>query len=205
MKRKADAAFVALVIALLVGGPWAYYRYQSTHYRNFREVTPGVLYRCGQLTPDGLARVIHDYGIRTVITLRDADGPGSDTEWERDLCSKHAVVHVQIPAREWWSEKGPAPAWKPVRRFLQVLRQPDKYPRPILIHCFAGKHRTGAFCAIYRMECEGWSPERALNEMRECGYTNLDNEWDVRTFLQLYQNHSQCPSATQQARRTDDE
>ena len=37
---------------------------------------------------------------------------------------------------------------------------------PLLIHCFAGIHRTGPYCAVYRMEYEGWSPAEAIEEIR---------------------------------------
>jgi protein tyrosine/serine phosphatase len=66
-----------------------------------------------------------------------------------------------------------------------VLRDPEAYPRPVLVHCFAGIHRTGAYCAVYRMEVDRWPPYKALQEMECCGYTNM--EGDVRGFLLNYQ------------------
>jgi protein-tyrosine phosphatase len=57
----------------------------------------------------------------------------------------------------------------------------------VLLHCFAGQHRSGAFCAIYRVEFQRWTPAEALDEMRRCGYDNLDAEWDVRNFVLFYQ------------------
>ena len=45
---------------------------------------------------------------------------------------------------------------------------------------------TGAYCAIYRMEFEGWSNDQAMNEMKACGYTTLDEDWDICTYLEQY-------------------
>ena len=51
---------------------------------------------------------------------------------------------------------------------LAVFDDPSNYP--ILIHCRAGLHRTGCMAAIYRMEYQGWTPERAVDEMRAHGF-----------------------------------
>jgi protein tyrosine/serine phosphatase len=56
----------------------------------------------------------------------------------------------------------------------------------VLVHCCAGVHRTGAYCAIYRMEFEGWTNAEALAEMKALGYSNLDEEWDIRGYLESY-------------------
>ncbi len=97
------------------------------------------------------------------------------------------MAYVRVPPGEWWSEEGPPPALENIEAFLNVMRNPDQYPRPVLLHCFAGMHRTGAFAAIYRMEFERWTPHRAIEEMRRCGYDNIDNEWNVRALILMYQ------------------
>src|SRR5439155_1607322 len=65
-----------------------------------------------------------------------------------------------------------------------ILDDPDNYP--ILIHCFAGIHRTGAYVAIYHMERDRWSNEDAIADLKAGGYDNLDNELDVLGYLQQY-------------------
>jgi tyrosine-protein phosphatase SIW14 len=78
----------------------------------------------------------------------------------------------------------PIPAEQGVDQFLAIMADPRK--RPVLVHCNRGVHRTGSFCAIYRMECQNWSNADALNELEELGYDNLDNEDDVRGYLERY-------------------
>jgi hypothetical protein len=36
------------------------------------------------------------------------------------------------------------------------------------------------------MEFEHWTHSEALAEMRACGYTTLDDEWDILGFLERY-------------------
>lgn len=174
------------IVSLLFGGPIGYISYREKNFRNFRTVRPDVLYRSGQLSPDGLERIVHDYGIRTVITLRDSDTPGKrPPDWrEEEFCRKMDIYHYRLPPRLWWSESGAIPADENVKKLLEVLDNPKHYP--VLIHCFAGAHRTGAYCAIFRMEYDHWDNQAALDELQQCGYDHLYSEWDVLGYLRNY-------------------
>lgn len=134
--------------------------------RNFGVVQPGVLYRSGQPNPDELERVLAEHGIRTVVSLRpvrDADGDaGTD---EEEVCRRLGVRHVRIAPP---SNGGEEWLGRMADEFLKVTDDPAN--GPVLVHCFAGRDRTGAMCAAYRMEREGWTADRALAEMREYGF-----------------------------------
>jgi tyrosine-protein phosphatase SIW14 len=172
--------------AFIVGAPILYAHYEEKHIRNFRVVQPGVLYRSGQMTLSGLRQVIREYGIRTVVTLRDAADPKDPPpDWkEEEYCKKEGVTYCRISPRNWWSPDGSIPAERGVSQFRDLMDDQKNYP--VLIHCFAGVHRTGAFCAVYRMEYEHWSNAQALAELRACGYRNLDDEWDLLEYLEAY-------------------
>jgi len=178
---------VALTAAIVIGLPLGHAHHRQAHLRNFKVVRPGVLYRSGQLSLDGLDRLIDAFGIRTVVSLRDSDdghSPPPDAA-EEAFCRKVDVHHVRIAPRSWWPEyDGPPPAEQGVTTFLKVMDDPANYP--VLVHCFAGVHRTGAMVAVYRMEFERWTNAEALQELRAGGYKNLDRELDVRTYLETY-------------------
>jgi protein tyrosine/serine phosphatase len=177
--------FGTLITVLLVGGPLGYRLYEHRTFRNFRTVRPGVLYRSGQLTRDGLMRLIHDYGIRTVIALRDPEMGHKPTWDEERFCAKEELYYFRLSPRSWWpTADGPPPAEENIRQFLEILDDP-KY-HPVLVHCFAGTHRTGAYCAIYQMEYEHASNDDAIQELFAEGYDNLFAEDDVRGFLKAY-------------------
>ncbi|MFL5342138.1 MAG: fused DSP-PTPase phosphatase/NAD kinase-like protein [Gemmataceae bacterium] len=186
MRRVLPVVF-GLGIALMIAAcPPLYNLYVQRTYRNFRVVRPGVLYRSGQLTLEGLQQLIHDHGIRTVISLRDsyvAVQPPPDLG-EEEYCRKEELYHYRLSPRSWTRTDGVAPADENVREFLAILDDPKHYP--ILVHCMAGTHRTGAYCAIYRLEFEHWSNDAAMDELFACGYKHLYEEENVRTFLQEY-------------------
>lgn len=186
MPRKLQYALAAFIVALIAGAPFAYSRYQGRHVRAFHAVEEGVLYRSGQMSLSGLKSVIQEYRIKTVITLRDAEVPGTpppDLD-EQEFCIKEEINHVRITPQPWGASDGSVPAMKGVARFLEVMKDPKNYP--VLIHCFAGVHRTGAHCAVYRMEHNRWSNERAIAEVIEHGYDNLATELDLLSFLESY-------------------
>jgi protein tyrosine/serine phosphatase len=177
----------SLVVAVIVGLPVGYASYRNSHFRNFSVVKPGALYRSGQMSVSGLERIVHDHGIRTVITLRDAEIEGNrPPDWrEEKYCQEQDIKYVRIRPRKWSAtDGGPAPAEVGIKQFMAIIDDAANYP--ILIHCFAGIHRTGAYMAVYRMEVDHWDNAAALDELRMCGYRHLDDELDVLGYLENY-------------------
>lgn len=179
-------------LAVLCCSTIAWYAWsQERRYRNLHTVTPGVLYRCGQLTPAGLERVMHELNIRTLVNLRarDARRENDTTDWEAKLCEKGFLYFAAIPLgspehpTKVTRAQAEATIESAVRQFLAILDSPERYPRPILVHCLGGVHRTGVMTAIYRMEYEGWSKERALAEMCGHGYRDFDSYDPLRDYV----------------------
>jgi tyrosine-protein phosphatase SIW14 len=187
MRKPWRGFLVAAVAALVVGVPLVYSASRQHHRRNFRVVEDGVLYRSGQLTPAGLAAAIDDYGIRTVVSLRtnrDPGGPNPDA-WEEDLCAARRLTHVRLVPKVWGvDEKGEVPADANVRRFVEVLDDPKNHP--VLVHCFAGIHRTGTLVAVFRMERHRWPADRAIAEMEYCGFDPEDMHEHIAGYLRGY-------------------
>ncbi|MCI0684411.1 MAG: tyrosine-protein phosphatase [Gemmataceae bacterium] len=193
---------ILYVLAILIGGPLIYYRVTEKMARNFHVVERGVLYRSGQLPLAGFRRIVHDHGIRTVICLRDGD---HDVDRDEEVfCRRWGITHVRIPPRSWSPKKGspkngspkkeapvkgPVPVEEGLTAFRRVMDDPANHP--VLIHCFAGLHRTGAYCAVHRMEYQGWSNHDAIAEMRAIGYDTLDNDRDLLRFLTIYRARPQ--------------
>jgi tyrosine-protein phosphatase SIW14 len=186
MARRLPYVLGLLILALLIAGPLAYATYRKHDQRNFRVVRAGVLYRSGQVTLHGLKRIVRDHAIKTVVTLRDARNPGDpppDHE-EETWCKAAGLTYYRLTPAAWSAGDGSVPAAKNVRRFREIVKDAANYP--ILVHCFAGRHRTGAYCAIYRMEQERWSNEEAIEDMVTNGYDLLDEHEDLREYLRQY-------------------
>ena len=191
MWRPLRVGLGTLVVLLLIAGPAVLAFHDQNQMRNFRVVREGVLYRSGQMTRAGLERAVHDYGIRTVICLRD--GLSAADQAEEKFCAAEDIRFVRIPPSGWGDVGGVVPVEEGVRKFRAILADPKNHP--VLVHCFAGVHRTGAYSAVYRMEFERWSNARAIAEMKACGYSNLDDEWDILGYLEQYRPSWAPPEA----------
>jgi tyrosine-protein phosphatase SIW14 len=161
----------AMSMAIAIPGvPIGYAAMRLTEWRHFRVVEDDRLYRSGQLTPDVLDTVVHDHGIRTVVCLRALarDGDTRLENAEELWCADRGIRYVRFAPAAWDSPEGHAN----LNVFLKLVDDPAA--GPVLIHCFAGLHRTGVYCAVFRMESRGWSNAEAIAEMYAIGYFQDD-------------------------------
>ena len=159
-----------LLLGMIAGGPFAYRSWQSVKYRNLRAVEPGRVYRSGQMTPAGFETAFRDLGVRTVVSFRDTrdDGREPDDADEEAVCRRHGVRFVTLPKADWSpGPDGVVSGDRNVDAVLKLLADPAT-AYPVLLHCFAGIHRTGAYCAVYRLET-GWSVADAKAELVAAG------------------------------------
>jgi protein tyrosine/serine phosphatase len=171
---------IAIAVAI-VGVPAIRYRMVYENEKRFREVSAGKFYRCGQMTESGFRARLREHGIKVVINLQDED---PDPLLPSGYWDKPHITESQVCAEEgaqlvflsFAGDRGLLPRNEatPQRRprviddFLKLCDDPANYP--ILIHCKAGLHRTGALTAIYRMEYEGWPLADAMRELRANGF-----------------------------------
>ncbi len=192
MSRSLQVAAGSLIVVVLIVAPIVLAVRQQAQTRNFRVVRPGVLYRSGQMTREGLQRIVNDYHIQTIISLRD--GEAALDRAEEDFCKSQDIHFVRILPSRWGDEGGSMPVEAGVRRFRDIMSDPRNHP--VLVHCFAGIHRAGSYCAIYRMEFEHWSNAQAIAELKACGYSNLDEELDILGYMEQYRPTWMAPVET---------
>ena len=193
---------MALVIAaLVIGGPYLYYRYSYTFAKRLRPVdeVKGV-YRSGCMTADGLAHAITTLKIRTVFNLMEeypdpilSTGYFDTTDVrEAEVCERlgarmiSLTVDTLAPIRARNNERPAA-----IAAFLDLMDRPETYP--VLIHCKAGLHRTGVLVAVYRMEYNGWPRQDAMGELKANGFGDFaakpSNDY-IEQYILTYQRRS---------------
>lgn len=140
--------------------------------RNFVRVTEG-LYRGALPGPDGYVALVRNLGVRRILSLtegarerdREAALAAGVTEWR----------HIPFADRE-------KPKPDRVREWLDVVRTIDA-EGPIYTHCMGGRHRTGVLVAALRVADQGWTKERAFDEMLRHGWYDARGHRPLREWF----------------------
>jgi tyrosine-protein phosphatase SIW14 len=161
---------VSFLIVGLAAIPLLYRIEQDRRYRNLHAVEDGRLYRCGQLTPEGFERVLREQRIGTVVSMRETKNGNQEYQdgFEEEICRRLGVRYERFHYLDWSAPDGSMPAMANIRRFLELFDD-EHPPKPVLVHCFAGIHRTGVHVAAYRIDRHGWTNAEAMEELRWMG------------------------------------
>lgn len=162
--------------------------------RHFGVVEDGVLYRCGQPTPEELSTLIKRHGLRTIVSLRGTRGEADPDGWEaaeRAVCQEAGADFVLLPC----NHKNP-PTREQVDQFLNLVR--DERRRPVLVHCRLGQQRTLLFCALFRVHENRLDRETAVREMDELGF-NIRHRRHQRLLEAFYSLAPESSSAETRA------
>jgi len=181
-------ALPVCVLALIAAVPLLHKVNRVRTVRNLRTVEPGEFYRSGQMSPEAFERVVRERDIRTVFSIREGTTSSikQTDEFEQPFCQATGRKFHRLPQPNWESDDSGTPGGEVVRQFLALLEDPVETPRPILLHCFAGEHRTGAMVAIYRMEYSGWRNDEAIAEMTAVGNLRTTYAKSLLSYLGNY-------------------
>lgn len=94
-------------------------------------------------------------GVKTVIDLRK-DNVKDESAWVKGA----GMQYFNIPLKA-----SVPPTEEQTEYFLGLVNNPANWP--VYIHCKGGRHRTGALTAIYRITQDGWTADRAFQEMKD--------------------------------------
>jgi len=114
------------------------------------------------------------FGIKTVIDLTQ-DGRAD----EQRLVQLSGMNFYRIPLTT--SDR---PSDAAVAQFLKLVKDPANWP--VYVHCQGGRHRTGVMTAVYRMTQDGWSADRAYQEMKLYHFEGFPGHPVLKRFVYDY-------------------
>ena len=143
--------------------------------QKFRKVSP-TLYRSSAPTPEDVIWLNKKVGITRIISLDEAAGKRIDLS-----CQLLGINHVMLPITMTRIS---------LLRFLDEIGKLLQSSEKTLIHCKYGRDRTGLAVAMYRVQEQGWSPERAIKEARSLDFGKGLNPEVVALYISLIQDSS---------------
>lgn len=138
--------------------------------KRFRQVAPGLM--CGGHPKEGGLQVLKKGGVKTIVDLRDSDG---DSLKEQKEAESLGLEYVNIPISHRKKISSEA-----ITKFLSIVNDPQK--QPVFTHCHAGRDRTGAMIAVYRLDKQGWTATKSYEEMVSTGFHTGFKELTTSVF-----------------------
>lgn len=113
-------------------------------------------------------------GVKTVIDLQ-RDGEQD----EQQLVETAGMKFFRIKMSDRSS-----PSYEQASEFLKIVSDPAN--QPVYVHCKGGRHRTGAMTAVYRIEHDGWTAEKAFEEMKAFDFNRGFGHGSLKDFVFAY-------------------
>lgn len=95
---------------------------------------------------------LRENGVTAILTLTEEPLP---TDWTRGLETRHISMRDHQP-----------PSPEEMRLGAEYIADAVSRGKRVLVHCLAGKGRTGCVIAAYAMTYEGKTARQAVDEMR---------------------------------------
>lgn len=130
---------------------------QQFVFGNIHSVVDGEFYRSAQLTPEQIAEVAKQKGIKSIINLR---GDNTGSPWYDDevrASKENNIAHLNFRMK---SSRDLTDA-----QVVELLALMKDAPKPVLVHCAAGADRSGLAAALYRLKVKGESEAAASSEL----------------------------------------
>lgn len=124
---------------------------------NFHTVSPGKVYRSGQMDDEQWTDYIQKYAIKSLLNLRGEHRSSSWYQQEIHVAEKLGVTHYDVKISAHHEVDNAT-----LDTILAIMRQA---PKPLLIHCMFGADRSGLIAAVYLFAIEGQRAEAASGQL----------------------------------------
>jgi atypical dual specificity phosphatase len=117
-------------------------------------------------------------GVKAIVTVREVPLP---KEWMGD---DTGYLHLRV------DDYG-APPPEEIDAAVQFIEKQIADNRPVMVHCAAGKGRTGVILAAYLVKNEGLRPQEAIDKIRSMRPGSIQSEvqeWAIVMYEKYLQN-----------------
>jgi atypical dual specificity phosphatase len=143
---------------------------------NFSWVIDGKLAGCGLPVTEDEFEWLVDQGIRSIVTVREV---GLPSDW---------IDGVDIDYLHLTVEDFGAPTIEELDQAIGFIDQQISSGRPVVVHCAAGKGRTGAVLAAYLVKRQNLTAERAIEKLRSMRPGSVQSV-SQETLVSMYEKY----------------
>ena len=174
LSRGLSAVVIAATMALLSVAQAAQPKGQSskTNISNFGCINE-TFYRGAQPKSKDFADLAA-MGVKTIIDLQEDGEPG---EQRTVVAAGMKFFRIGMSDSSW-------PSREKADQFLRIVNEPAN--QPVFVHCHGGRHRAGIMTAIYRMTHDGWSADKAYDEMKQYGFEKGFGHGSLKDYVYDY-------------------
>lgn len=185
-------SLVVLVVIIFVVGK---YVYDMNINHNFETITEGKVYKSGVIPPDEIESYVKKHHIKSIVDLRfpgTADLVNNPEIPQELIAEKEAIAKIKgVNYFNNGSDQVPKP--ENLERFFKIMDNPSNYP--VLIHCYHGVGRAEMYSALYRIEYENWTNEKARQGVRTIvKFSSFDDGTPKGEYLKAYKSRTQLAS-----------
>jgi atypical dual specificity phosphatase len=142
---------------------------------NFGWVVDGKLAGSGMpVTKDEFDWAV-EQGIGAVLTVKEDPLP------EKWVNGSVDYLHLEVV------DFG-APEIEDIARAIEFIELQNANSKPVMVHCAAGKGRTGVILACYLVKNEGLSPQQAIEKIRAMRPGSIQSE-SQEWAIAMYEKH----------------
>lgn len=181
--------FSLLTVVLIFVGK---YVYDMNINHNFETITEGKVYKSGVIPPDEIESYVKKYKIKSIVDLRF---PGTsdlvnNPEIPSELTAEKVAVEKIQGVNYFNNGSDQVPKPENLESFFKIMDNPDNYP--VLIHCYHGVGRAEMYSAIYRIEYENFTNEKARENVRTLiKWSSFDDGTPKGEYLKAYKSRKQ--------------